>query len=91
MAPNLSKLVSKFWKLASNRKYALTARKYALTPQKYALTARNDFLKNIVTRFLNNFRIYGTPPSPGVYKDTRLFRSRRERWLLTHLAAIRNW
>ena len=23
-------------------------------------------LKNIVTRFFNNFRIYGTPPSPGV-------------------------
>ena len=26
--------------------------------------------KNTVTRFLNNFRIYGTPPSPGVYNDT---------------------
>ena len=24
------------------------------------------FQKHIVTRFLNNFRIYGTPPSPGV-------------------------
>ena len=23
-----------------------------------------------VTRFLNYFRIYGSPPSPGVYNDT---------------------
>ena len=30
-------------------------------------------LKNIVTRFLNNFRIYGTPPSPGVYNDTNVW------------------
>ena len=27
---------------------------------------------NIVTRFLNNFRIYGTPPSLGVYNDTNV-------------------
>ena len=40
MAPNLSKLVSKFWKLVSEQKYALTSRKYALTPRKYALTAQ---------------------------------------------------
>ena len=25
-----------------------------------------------VTRFLNNFRIYGTPPSPGVDNDTKI-------------------
>ena len=77
MAPNFSKRVSKFWKLVSERKYALTSRKYALTSRKYALTARQIFTnflkrfeKNIVTRFLKNFRIYGTPPSPGVYNDT---------------------
>ena len=29
-------------------------------------------LKNIVTRFLSNFGIYGTPPSPGVYNDTNI-------------------
>ena len=32
------------------------------------------FLKNIVTRFFNNFRIYGTPSLPGVYNDTKMFR-----------------
>ena len=29
------------------------------------------FQRNVVTRFLNNFRIYGSPPSPGVYNDTK--------------------
>ena len=33
--------------------------------------ATPEILKNIVTRFSNNFRIYGTPPSPGVYNDTK--------------------
>ena len=27
-------------------------------------------LRENVTRFLSNFRIYGTPPSPGLYNDT---------------------
>ena len=78
MAPNISNLASKnletsFWaKYAlTPRKYALTPRKYALIARKYALTSRKELiLKNIVTRFVNNFRIYGTPPSPGVYNDT---------------------
>ena len=61
MAPKFSKLVSKHLEASFRAKYALT-------PRKYALTARKEILKNIVTRFLNNFRIYGTPPSPGVYR-----------------------
>ena len=28
------------------------------------------FLKNIVTTFFKKFRIYGTPPSPGVYNGS---------------------
>ena len=44
MTPNFSKLVLKFWKLVSKRKYASTPRIDALTPRKYAL-------KNIVTTF----------------------------------------
>ena len=84
MAQNFSKLVSKFWKLVSKPKYALTSWKYALTSWKYALRTPKICTKNpkictnfpkrswnnIVTRFLNNFRIYGSPPSPGVYNDT---------------------
>ena len=35
LAPNFSKLVLKFWKLVSRRKYALTPRIYALTSRNY--------------------------------------------------------
>ena len=31
------------------------------------------FQKNSVMRCLNNFRIYGSPPSPGVYNDTHSY------------------
>ena len=85
MAPNFSKLVSKFWKLVSERMFANFPEICANFPKicinfpkictnfpKICTNVLNRFLKNIVTRFLNNFRIYGTPTSPGVYNDTNL-------------------
>ena len=65
MAPNFSRLVSKFWKRVPEQKYALTSRKYALTPRKCT-----NFPRICTNLFLNNFRISGAPPSPGVYNDT---------------------
>ena len=82
MAPNFSKLVSKFWTLVSKQIYI-----YICTNSSKIITISPDictnspkicanfpkmltdfpkrFWKNIVTRFLNHFRIYGSPPSPG--------------------------
>ena len=75
MAPDFSKLVSKFWKRISKRNYALTPRKYAVTSRKYSLICTNfpkRLSNNIVARFLNNFWIYGTPPLHGLYNDTEI-------------------
>ena len=69
MALNFSRLVSKNLENSFRAKYALTPRKYALTAPKICTNFPKRILKNIVTRILNNFRIYGTPPSPGVYND----------------------
>ena len=72
MAPNFSKLVSKFWKRVSKRKYALTSRKYALTsrnyaltPRKYALTSRKDFGRMLLRDFWTILRFVAHPPHWG--------------------------
>ena len=91
MAPNFSKLVSKNLetsfraKICTNSpKICANSPKICTNSPKICTNFPKIILKNVVTRFLNNFRIYGTPPSPGVYNDTNFLASGKIR----HFEAI---
>ena len=85
MAPNFSKLVSKFCDTGFQAEICTNFLKiFTIAPKistnspkscsnfpKILTNFRKRFYKNIVTSLLNNFRIYGSPPSPGVHNDTK--------------------
>ena len=78
MAPNFSKLevleTSFQAKTCANfPKICTNSPKICTNSPKICTNFPKNVLKNIVARFLNNFRIYGSPPSPGVYNDTKQY------------------
>ena len=77
MAPNCSKLVSKKLETSVRAKTCMNCPKICTNWPKICTNSPKictNFpkrcLRNTVARSLNNFRIYGTPPSPGVCKHT---------------------
>ena len=73
MAPNFSKLVSKNLEISFQAKICTNSPKICANSPKICTSFPKRCLNNIVTRFLNNFLIYGTPLSPGVYNDTNCY------------------